>query len=62
MAEITQAAMRCERIVRQFLTLARQHAPELAAVDLNTLLTDILELLAPAFRVDMIAVEAAPGT
>ncbi len=56
-AEITQAAMRCERIVRQFLTLARQHTPELAAVDLNTLLTDILELLAPAFRVDMIAVE-----
>jgi CheY-like chemotaxis protein len=56
-AEITQAARRCERLVRQFLTLARQHAPELAAVKLNTLLTDTLELLAPAFRVDMIAVE-----
>jgi two-component system NtrC family sensor kinase len=56
-AEITQAAMRCERLVRQFLTLARQHTPELAAVELNTLLTDTLELLAPAFRVDMIAVE-----
>jgi two-component system NtrC family sensor kinase len=56
-AEITQAAMRCERLVRQFLTLARQHAPERARVELNTLLSDTLELLAPAFRVDMIDVE-----
>jgi two-component system NtrC family sensor kinase len=55
--EITQAARRCERLVRQFLTLARQHTPELTTVKLNTLLTDTLELLAPAFRVDMIAVE-----
>jgi two-component system NtrC family sensor kinase len=56
-AEITQAARRCERLVRQFLTLARQHAPERATVELNTLLTDTLELLAPAFRVDMIDVD-----
>ena len=27
-AEIAQAAARCERLVRQFLTLARQHPPE----------------------------------
>lgn len=55
--EITQAATRCERLVRQFLSLARQHALEREAVDLNTLLTDTLEILAPAFRVDTIVVE-----
>ena len=56
-AEISQAATRCERLVRQFLTLTCQHAPERVAVGLNALLTDTLELLAPAFRVDTIAVE-----
>jgi nitrogen-specific signal transduction histidine kinase/CheY-like chemotaxis protein len=56
-AELTQAATRCERLVRTFLTLARQHAPERTAVDLNALLTDTLEFLAPLFRVDDIAVE-----
>jgi signal transduction histidine kinase/CheY-like chemotaxis protein len=55
--EITQAARRCERLVRQFLTLARQQAPEWAEVDLNTLLTTVLELLTPSLRVDNIAVE-----
>ena len=56
-AEITQAATRCERLVRQFLTLARQHAPERAVVDLNALLTEIIELLAPSLRIDMITVD-----
>src|SRR5207247_3349102 len=56
-AEITQAATRCERLVRTFLTLARQHAPERTAVDLTALLTDTLEFLAPLFRVEDIAVE-----
>src|SRR5215468_5766764 len=56
-AEITQAATRCERLVRQFLTLARQHAPERTVVDLNTLLTEIMELLAPSLRVDTITVD-----
>ena len=41
----------------QFLTLARQHAPERTVVDLNTLMTDTLELLAPLLRVDDVAVD-----
>src|SRR4029453_16111059 len=56
-AELTQAAARCERLVRTFLTLARQHAPERTAVDLNTLVTDTVELLTPVLRVDTIPVE-----
>jgi CheY-like chemotaxis protein len=56
-ADITEAARRCERLVRQFLTLARQHVPERTAVDLHALITDTLELLAPALRVDTIAVD-----
>ena len=56
-ADITQAATRCERLVRQFLTLARQHVPERTAVDLNALMTDTMELLAPPLRVDTIAVD-----
>jgi len=55
-AEIAQAATRCERLVRQFLTLARQHAPERAVVDLNALLTETMEMLAPSLRVDTITV------
>jgi signal transduction histidine kinase len=38
LAEITQAADRCKRLVHNFLTLAHQHPPERVAVDLNALL------------------------
>ena len=55
-AEITQAAARCERLVRQFLTLARQHPPERTAVALNMLVAETVELLAYPFRVDNVAV------
>jgi signal transduction histidine kinase/DNA-binding response OmpR family regulator len=55
--EIIQAATRCERLVRNFLTLSRQHPPERVAVDLNTLITNTLELLQPAFRVDAVTVD-----
>ena len=55
--EIIEAATRCERLVRQFLTLARQHVPERTTVDLHTLMADTLELLAPALRVDTITVD-----
>jgi PAS domain S-box-containing protein len=54
--EITQAAARCERLVRQFLTLARQHPPERTAVALNTLVAETVELLAYPLRVDNVAV------
>jgi CheY-like chemotaxis protein len=60
--EITQAASRCERLVRNFLTLSRKHPPERVAVDLNALITHTLELLEPAFRVDTIAVHLCLDT
>jgi PAS domain S-box-containing protein len=56
-AEIAQAARRCERLVRQFLTLARQHAPERTVVDLNPLVSETVELLVPSLRVDTITVD-----
>jgi signal transduction histidine kinase/ActR/RegA family two-component response regulator len=55
-AEIAQAAARCERLVRQFLTLARQHSPERSVVALNTLVAETVDLLAYPFRVDNVAV------
>jgi two-component system NtrC family sensor kinase len=55
-AEIAQAAARCERLVRQFLTLARPHPPERVAVALNTLVAETVELLAYAFQVDNVVV------
>ena len=60
--DITEAATRCERLVRQFLTLARQHVPERTTVDLHALITDTLELLAPALRVDTITVDLRLAT
>jgi signal transduction histidine kinase/DNA-binding response OmpR family regulator len=54
--EVTQAAERCKRLVHAFLTLARQHTPERTAVSLNSLVTDTVELLAYALRVDNIIV------
>jgi two-component system NtrC family sensor kinase len=54
--EVTRAAERCKRLVRSFLTLARQHTPERTAVSLNSLVTDTVELLAYALRVDNITV------
>ena len=55
-AAITQAAARCERLVRQFLTLAREHPPERSVVALNTLVAETVELLVYAFRVDTVSV------
>jgi two-component system NtrC family sensor kinase len=55
-AAITQAAARCERLVRQFLTLAREHPPARAVVALNTLVPETVELLAYALRVDNVHV------
>ena len=54
--EIAQAAARCERLVRQFLTLARQHTPERTAVAFNTLVTETVEILAYPLRVDNVTV------
>jgi PAS domain S-box-containing protein len=55
-AAITQAAARCERLVRQFLTLARQHPPERTTVALNALVAETVDLLAYPLQVDNVAV------
>ncbi|MGE3537729.1 MAG: ATP-binding protein [Candidatus Tectimicrobiota bacterium] len=55
-SEMSRAAARCERLVRQFLTLAREHPPERTAVMLATLVTETVELLAYPFQVDNITV------
>jgi len=44
--QITAAAERCGRIVRNFLALARKHPPERKRVSLNQIVTDAVELLA----------------
>ena len=54
--EIEQAARRCERLVNQFLTLARHRAPERTQVALNPLVADTLSLLAYTLQVDDIEV------
>jgi CheY-like chemotaxis protein len=67
MAEQTQAIMqsaeRCARIVRNFLTLARQHPPERQWVDLNHVVEEAVALLAYTLQVDTIevALQLAPA-
>ncbi|PYM91568.1 MAG: hypothetical protein DME04_18335 [Candidatus Rokuibacteriota bacterium] len=50
--KMIHAAERCARIVRNFLTLARQRPPERTRVDLNQVVRDALELVAYPLRVD----------
>ena len=54
--KITKAAERCARIVRNFLTLARQHPPEREQVRLNQVIREAVELLAYPLRVDDVQV------
>src|SRR5919108_564287 len=58
---ITQSAERCARIVRNFLTVARQHPPERQWVDLNRVVQEAVELLAYALQGDTIEVELQVG-
>lgn len=57
--EIAESAERCQRLVRNFLTLARQRSPERAAVSLNTLIAETVEMVTYALRIDNIAVHLA---
>jgi two-component system NtrC family sensor kinase len=50
--KIAQAAERCARIVRNFLTLAREHPPERQQVCLNQVIREALELLGYPLHVD----------
>ncbi len=54
--KISKAAERCARIVRNFLTLARQHPPEHEEVRLNQVVREAVELLAYPLRVDDVQV------
>ena len=54
--ELHQATDHCMRIVRNFLTLARQNPPQRSAIQLNTIVEDALELLAHTLRLDNITV------
>jgi two-component system NtrC family sensor kinase len=56
-AKIAQAAERSVRIVKSFLTLARQRAPERAAMELNNVVAEAVELLAYSLQVDNIEVD-----
>lgn len=54
--KIAKAAERCARIVRNFLTLARQRPPEREQVTLNQVVREAVELLAYPLRVDDVQV------
>jgi len=60
--KIMDAAQRCARIVRNFLTLARQRPPEREKVWLNEVVRGAAELLAYPLRVDtvMVTLDLAP--
>jgi PAS domain S-box-containing protein len=55
-AKINQAAQRCVRLVKSFLTLARQHPPERHEVQLNDVIKEAMELMAYPLRVDGVEV------
>src|SRR5262249_11211925 len=54
---ISQAAERCARIVKNFLALAQQRPPERQEVLLNQIVRESMELLAYQLRVDNVEVE-----
>ena len=56
-ADISQAAARCVRLVRHFLTLARQDPPEKTAVNINESIEDAMQVLTYTLQLDDIEVE-----
>jgi PAS domain S-box-containing protein len=54
--KISRAAKRCTRIVRNFLALARQSAPEHQEIALDQIVREAVELLAYQLRVDNVEV------
>jgi len=55
--KIRAAAERCARIVRTFLSMARQRKPELSAVEINTVIDDCVEMLGYGLRTAGVTVE-----
>jgi len=60
--KIGKAAERCERIVRNFLALARDRPPERMSVDLNAVAREAVELLAYELRTDSVEVRQSLAT
>lgn len=56
--KISQAAERCERIVRDIIALTRQRAPQRGVVDLNMVVRDAVALLDSQLRVAGVEVVA----
>ncbi len=56
--KLKSAAERCARIVRTFLSLARQRSVEYQRCSLNRIVNEAVELLAYALRVDDVAVRS----
>gem|GEM_PF-1328710 len=54
--DIHQAAVRCERIVRNFLTLARPNTPERTRVQLNDVVQEAMQLLQYTLQLEEIDV------
>ena len=55
--DIGQAAERCVRIVRSFLTMARRHPPERGHVSVNHVLREAVELLSFELRIANVELE-----
>jgi PAS domain S-box-containing protein len=55
--KIRAAAERCARIVRTFLSMARQRKPEQSVLSINTVVNDCLEMLSYGLRTAGITVE-----
>jgi PAS domain S-box-containing protein len=54
--KIDATAKRCARIIKNFLALARRHAPERTPTDLRLLARETLEMMAYSLRVDDVEV------
>jgi two-component system NtrC family sensor kinase len=54
--EIQQATERCRRMMQNFLTLTRYSPPQRTCVQLNVVVTEILQMLEPVLHLDAIAV------
>lgn len=60
--DIRSAAERCARIVKTFLSMARQQTPEQGAVDINELVDNALELMGYSLRTAGIEILKKRGT
>ncbi|HWA86771.1 MAG TPA: ATP-binding protein [Opitutus sp.] len=54
---IAKSAHRCHKIVQNLLSFARQHAPERKLVEVNTLIDDVLEIMAYDLRTSNVKVK-----